>query len=48
MFLLLSKGCLPIPFPAAFLLHLLRVGVDVARFGKIARKMLLIGGGTGG
>lgn len=32
---------IPVPFATAFLLHLLWISVDVARFGKVARKMFL-------
>ena len=37
-----SGVTLPIAFASTFLLHLLRVGVDMARLGKVAREMLRI------
>ena len=35
---------IPVAFPAALLLYLLRIGIDMTGLGKIAREMLFSGG----
>lgn len=39
---------LPVTLASAFLLHFLGVSVDVTRFGKVARKVVLGNGGSVG